>query len=137
MQIDRGGRMSSSERRGRGSSAGSVAPLYARLPRGPHRLNHKQVIRRQRDRIHGAMVEAVAANGYAGTSVRQVVGLAGVSRRTFYEQFANKQECFLVTYDLLAAGSVKEIRRAYRASEGALEDRLRIGFEQLIEGVGA
>jgi hypothetical protein len=69
--------MSSSERVERGSSMGSVAPLYERLPRGPHRLNHKQVIRNQRTRLHGAMVEGVAANGYEGTSIRQLVALAG------------------------------------------------------------
>ena len=48
------------------------------------------------------MVEAVAADGYEATSVKQLIGLAGVSRRSFYEQFANKQECFLATFDLLA-----------------------------------
>jgi AcrR family transcriptional regulator len=127
----------SSQRRGRGSSAGSVAPLYARLPHGPHRLDHTQVVHHQRARIHGAMVEAVAANGYAGTSVRKVVGLAGVSRRSFYEQFANKHECFLATYDLIAARGVGRIRRGYRASEGAPEERLRTGFEQLAEGIDA
>lgn len=129
--------MSSSEGCGRGPNAGSVVPLYARLPHGPHRLDHKQVIHHQRARIHGAMVEAVAANGYAGTSVRQVVGLAGVSRRSFYELFANKEECFLATYDVIATRGVKRIRRAYQASEGLLEDRLRVGFRELIEGIRA
>ena len=59
-------------------------------------------MRNQRTRMHGAMIEAVAINGYERTSVKQVVGLAGVSRRSFYEQFANKQECFLATYDVIA-----------------------------------
>ncbi len=129
--------MSSSERGGSGSSTRSVAPLYARLPHGPHRLDHEEVIHHQRSRIHGAMVEAVAANGYAGTSVRQVVGLAGVSRRSFYEQFANKQECFLATYDLIAAGGVERVRRAYSASQGTREERMRVGFRALCEGVGS
>ena len=112
--------MSSSGEDGRRPSAGGVAPLYARLPHGPHRLDHKQVISHQRARIHGAMVEAVAENGYAGTSVRQVVGLAGVSRRSFYEQFPNKEECFLATYDVIAGRGVKGIRRAHEDSEGPL-----------------
>lgn len=129
--------MSSSERGGRGSDAGSMAPLYARLPHGPHRLDHKEVVHHQRARIHGAMVEAVAANGYAGTSVRQVVALAGVSRRSFYEQFANKEECFLSTYDVIAARGVKRIRRVYLASEGLLEERLKVGFRELVEGIRA
>lgn len=129
--------MSSSERGGRGSGARSVAPLYARLPHGPHRLDHKQVIHHQRARMHGALVEAVAANGYAGTSVRQVVGLAGVSRRSFYEQFANKEECFLATYDRIATRGVKQLRGPSRSGKDALEDRLRVGLEGLTEAIGA
>jgi AcrR family transcriptional regulator len=130
-------RMSSAEREGSGSGTGPDAPLYERLPRGPHRLNHKQVIRNQRNRLHGAMVEAVATNGYDGASIRQVVELAGVSRRSFYELFANKQECFLATFDLIAARAIKRTRRAYRASQGDLEDRMRAALGQLARGIDA
>jgi AcrR family transcriptional regulator len=93
------------------------------------------VIANQRARIHGAMVEAVAANGYEATSVRELVALAGVSRRSFYEQFANKQECFLVTIDLLAGGWVRRMTSAYRASEGDLEERMSVAFGALADGV--
>ena len=92
----------------------SLAPIYQRLPHGPHRLGAENVVRNQRHRMHGAMIEAVAENGYERTSVKQVVGLAGVSRRSFYEQFANKQECFLATYDLIAR------RGAGRVNHGRL-----------------
>jgi len=114
-----------------------VAPLYARLPHGPHRLNHTQVISHQRARIYGAMVEAVAESGYAGTSVRQVVGLAGVSRRSFYEQFPNKQACFLAAYDVIAGDGLRRIRRAHEGSEGPLEERLRAGLHAFTEGMRA
>ncbi len=127
--------MASSEHAEGGSGTGSIAPLYERLPRGPHRLNHRQVIRNQRARLHGAMVEAVAAGGYEGASIREVVALAGVSRRSFYELYANKQECFLATFDRIAARGVKRIRRAYSASDGDLEDRLRAAFGVFAEGV--
>ena len=84
------------------------------------------------------MVEAVAANGYEGASVRQVVGLAGVSRRSFYELYANKLDCFLATFDVIAARGVKRIRRAYRDEpRGDLEDRLRAAFQAFTEGVAA
>jgi AcrR family transcriptional regulator len=81
------------------------------------------------------MVEAVSEHGYAGTSVRQVVGLAGVSRRSFYEQFANKEECFLATYDVIAARGLERIRAAHEACGGPLEDRLRAGFNGFTEGL--
>jgi TetR/AcrR family transcriptional regulator len=119
-------------RAGRDEAAGAarIAPLYKRLPHGPHRLDRKEVLRHQRVRIHGALVEAVAQSGYEGTSVKQVIGLAGVSRRSFYEQFANKQECFLATFDLLAGRGVQRMSRAYVAAGGGLEDRLRAAFAE-------
>jgi AcrR family transcriptional regulator len=108
-----------------------IAPIYKRLPRGPHRLERDEVIHHQRARIHGAMVEAVAQSGYDGTSVKQVIGLAGVSRRSFYEQFANKQECFLATFDLIVGRYIKQMRNAYLACDGPLEERARAAFERL------
>lgn len=129
--------MSVSERRKGMPGDGAVAPLYQRLPRGPHQLDAKAVAHHQRIRMHGAMVEAVATSGYGGTSVKQVIGLAGVSRRAFYEQFANKEECFLATFDLIAARGVARISQAYRATAGGLEARLRAAFDQFAEEVTA
>ncbi len=108
-------------------------PLYERLPRGPHRLGADAVAQNQRQRMHGAMIEAVAANGYGRTSVKQVVTLAGVSRRAFYEQFSNKQECFLTTLDLIAEHSLSQISSAYRASDGPLDLRLAAALERFAQ----
>jgi AcrR family transcriptional regulator len=66
----------------------------------------------QRARMLDGMARAVATKGYARVTVADVVSLAGVSRRTFYEQFEDKEDCFLSAYgtgselvsrDLLAA----------------------------------
>jgi AcrR family transcriptional regulator len=116
---------------------GSIAPLYKRLPRGPHRLARKEVVRHQRLRMHGAMVEAVATNGYAATSVKQIIGLAGVSRRAFYEQFANKQECFLATFDLIAARGARRVNKAYLAASGEPAERLHASLAACTESVCA
>jgi TetR/AcrR family transcriptional regulator len=83
-----------------------------------------EVAENQRRRMCGAMIEAVAANGYGRTSVKQVLTLAGVSRRAFYEQFANKQECFLATLQLIADQALEHIATSYRSAEGTLEQRL-------------
>jgi AcrR family transcriptional regulator len=112
-----------------------IAPLYKRLPHGPHRLARDEVIQNQRARILGAMVEAVAQYGYEKTSVKKVVTLAGLSRRTFYEQFANKEQCFLTSLDLIAARAVKRTSEAYRAADGNLENRMRASFEKFVEDV--
>lgn len=111
-------------------------PLYKRLPHGPHQLPRDEVTQNQRTRIHGAMIESVAQYGYDKTSVKKVVALAGVSRRSFYEQFTNKEECFLTSFDLIAARAVKQTNDAYRAADGELEDRLRAAFERFTEEVG-
>jgi len=121
------------ERAGPGSEAAAGAPLYKRLPHGPHRLARSEVVRHQRLRIHGAIVEVVAERGYQATSVKRVVALAGVSRRSFYEQFANKQECFLATIDLIAKRELQRIAVACRDGEGAREQRLLAALERLTE----
>ncbi len=130
------------ESRGRGSPsrcgeratrAAAGAPLYKRLPHGPHRLARSEVVRHQRLRIHGAIVEAVAERGYEATSVKRVVALAGVSRRSFYEQFANKQDCFLATFDLIAQRELQRIAAACRDSDGTREQRLLAALTRLAE----
>jgi AcrR family transcriptional regulator len=78
-------------------SASPTAPRS--LPRGPHRLAREVVLASQRGRMIEAMVEAVAEKGYAPTTVADVVAGAGVSRRTFYEHFSDKEDCFLAAYD--------------------------------------
>jgi len=120
-----------------GGTGKAPAPLYQRLPHGPHRLGADEVVRNQRTRMHGAMVEAVARNGYEHMSVKQVVGLAGVSRRSFYEQFANKQECFLATYDLIATRGATRISAAYRAARGDAEERMQAAFGELGQAISA
>lgn len=125
-------------RQGRAKSGGkTMAPLYERLPRGPHQLDPDEVAENQRRRMYGAMIEAVAANGYGRTSVKQVVTLAGVSRRAFYEQFANKEECFLATLDLIAGQTMDHIAGTYRSAEGTLEQRLRAALTTFAEMVRA
>ena len=110
-----------------------IAPLYKRLPHGPHRMERNEVVLHQRARIHGAIIEAVAEDGYDGTSIKQIIALAGVSRRSFYEQFANKEECFLATFDLIVRRDIKQIRKAYAAARGPLEQRLRAVFQRFAQ----
>jgi TetR/AcrR family transcriptional regulator len=129
--------MTDGTRRNHTARAPSPAPLYERLPHGPHQLGVEAVVRNQRSRMHGAMIEAVAANGYERTSVKQVVGLAGVSRRSFYEQFANKQECFLATFDVIAARGAGRVSAAYRTAGGDVQARMHAAFGELTQAISA
>src|SRR6201995_6159972 len=78
-------------------------PIYRRLPHGPNGMSRDDVARNQRARMYGGMIEAVHARGYPQTTVADVIALAGVSRRAFYEQIANKEACFLSPYDIEVA----------------------------------
>jgi AcrR family transcriptional regulator len=73
------------------------------LPRRPHRSVRDELRASQRGRLICAMADVVAANGYAATSVADVIALAGVSRKSFYEHFADKEACYLAAYDTGAA----------------------------------
>ena len=69
------------------------------LPRGRHAASREIVWHSQRERLLEAMANAVADKGYARVAVADVIDRAGVSRKTFYEHFANKEACFLAAYD--------------------------------------
>jgi len=62
-----------------------------------------------RERALAAMARAVQELGYPETTVRDVLERAGMSRRTFYELFHNREECFLATYDEAVAGAFRRI----------------------------
>jgi AcrR family transcriptional regulator len=86
------------------------------------------------------MIDAVAEKGYRETTVADVIARAGVSRKTFYQHFANKQECFLTTYDEISARAIRRLEQAYQAADGwpgRVEATIRELFEAAIENPGA
>ncbi|REM69108.1 TetR/AcrR family transcriptional regulator, partial [Mycobacterium tuberculosis] len=50
-------------------------------------------------RLLQGMAHAVAAKGYAETTIADIVREAAVSRRTFYEHFSTKTECLIALYE--------------------------------------
>jgi AcrR family transcriptional regulator len=62
-------------------------------------IAHERVAGMQRARMIAAMTEVACERGVANVTVAHVVARAGVSRRTFYEQFSDREECFLVALD--------------------------------------
>jgi AcrR family transcriptional regulator len=93
---------------------GKSEAIFPRLRAGRQAISPEAVARHQRARLQGAMVEAVASHGYADTTVRELVGLAGVSKSAFYDHFENKQECFLTTFETIVAELSKRVGEAYR-----------------------
>lgn len=70
-----------------------------RLPRGRHGLSREEVVASQRERMLRALADTTADKGFVGTSVADILRVAGVSRETFYQQFTSKEDCFLSAYD--------------------------------------
>src|SRR6478736_7668905 len=73
-------------------------PTTRGLPRGRGRLSRDEVARAHRDRLLRAMTAAVAELGYANVRIADVVDRARVSRQSFYEQFPDKETCFLAAH---------------------------------------
>jgi AcrR family transcriptional regulator len=92
----------------------AAAPLRV-LPRGRHAAPRAVVAESQRERMLVAMAAACAEKGYANVAVADVIARAGVSRRSFYEHFTNKEECFLAAYDAGVDGLLDAIDEAEAA----------------------
>jgi AcrR family transcriptional regulator len=63
--------------------------------RAPRRVGFAAGAPTQRDRLVAAMGELTAEVGSAATGVHHVCQRAGVSRRTFYELYPDREACFL------------------------------------------
>jgi AcrR family transcriptional regulator len=75
------------------------------LPPGPG-TPAGDVAQNQRERLFGAMVASVATRGYAATRVTDLIKLSGVSRRSFYDLFPDKEACFRAVVRELVAKSM-------------------------------
>ncbi len=91
-----------------------------RLRPGRHQLSRDEVKANQRERILAALETVMGDKGYLDTSVADIIKVAGVSRQTFYELFADKQECFLAGYGLRQRAVIDFIV-ASRAVEPSLD----------------
>jgi AcrR family transcriptional regulator len=96
------------------------APHALQLPSGRHGLTREYVVAQQRERILVALAESIAGYGYAGSSVERVSARAGVSRRTFYEQFSGKDDAFLTLYGELTGALLDHVAAAAEDGGGWL-----------------
>jgi AcrR family transcriptional regulator len=108
-----------------------AAAALERLRPGRDSLSRDKVDGIQRLRILTAMGEVVAERGVAGATVANVVARAGVSRRTFYELFADREECFLAAFDHAVGLAGEAVLPAYER-EGRWQERIRAGLAALL-----
>jgi AcrR family transcriptional regulator len=93
-------------------------PEMQQLRRGKHGLSAEEVSSQQRGRVLRAMIYAVAERGYGETRVADVIERAGVSRKTFYELFEDKEACFLAAYDVVLGMLLGATTHAFESDSG-------------------
>jgi len=109
-----------------------LANSSGKFPSGVRKLPPDLVRTIQRERLIVAMLNAAAELGYLETNVQDVIDRAGVSRPTFYEHFANKEDCFLAAFDVSAERLRKKVDAAASKGGDVWRDRVRFGLEALL-----
>ena len=84
-------------------------------------MSRSFVAENQRERILAAVADVVSAASYGELTVEGIIVTAGISRRTFYEHFKNKDDAFLAAYDEAAGQLLTAVRAAYESREGFAE----------------
>jgi AcrR family transcriptional regulator len=90
-----------------------------------------------RRRAVAAMAEVVGEQGYAGTTVGDILSRAGMSRRTFYQLFRNREECFLAAYDAALEGAMERLARAHSGNGRCWSGQVEAALEALFEYLAA
>jgi AcrR family transcriptional regulator len=90
----------------------------------------------QRARVLSAAAHVAAERGYGGMSVARVASRARVSRRTFYELFGDREDCFLALFDDALARATVVARDAVAvAGHESWRERIRAGLAALLRFV--
>jgi AcrR family transcriptional regulator len=106
----------------------SKAPVS---PPGDGSLPRGYVTEIQRARMLSAAVEAIEENGYARLTVAQVINRAKVSRKTFYDLFDDREDCFLAVFERTLAQVNARVIDAYE-SEPTWREGVRAGLTALL-----
>lgn len=111
------------------SRDGNAPGRAKRVRPGTDGLPREHVTEIQRVRILSAMADVAAERGAGQASVAHVVSRAGVSRRTFYDLFEDREDCFLATFDEALAQAAATVIPAY---EGQSRPRPGTGWRERI-----
>ncbi|HEX3546593.1 MAG TPA: TetR/AcrR family transcriptional regulator [Mycobacterium sp.] len=89
-----------------------------------------------RDRLVDGLAASIGERGYRDTTVADIVRHARTSKRTFYEQFASKEECLIEllhrnNHDLIAG------IRAAVDPEADWRDQIRQAAEAYVDHIGS
>jgi len=85
----------------------------------------------KRQRILQGMLESVGKHGYERTTVQDALDLAGLYRQAFYDNFEDKEDCYLQALDAGSAWIELAMREA-AAGEASWRGRLRGALRGLL-----
>jgi len=103
-----------------------------KLSGGPHGMPPAKVRAVQRDRLLKATTEVVAREGYAATTVRDLLAQSGLSRRTYYDLYVDKEDCYLDAFGEIAAVIEQRVGNAL-ATGGSARRSVRLAVEELAD----
>jgi AcrR family transcriptional regulator len=103
-----------------------------RFPAGVRTISPDLVRAVQRERLLAAMLCTVTEIGYRSLTVQDVLSRAGVSRPTFYEQFEDKEDCFLAAFDAATERLRERLRTTVEAGASGWRERLRAALVELV-----
>src|SRR5688500_19221097 len=106
-------------------------PDRATVPRGRHAppLEVRQSV--QRERLYAAAARVFARAGYAEASAEAISREAGMSKATFYEHFANKEEAIIALFDAAAEQIRAGVAEGFGRQESA-EGRVHEGVRAFL-----
>jgi AcrR family transcriptional regulator len=106
-------------------------------PRKDSETKRRRSPEAHRRRAVAAMAAAVGEHGYAGTTVEDILSRARMSRRTFYQLFSNREECFLATYDAVLEEAMARLALAHAGNGRRWTGRVEVALAALFEYLAA
>src|SRR5271166_1841336 len=116
---------------GDGIASYATRAATPQLRSGRNGLSRARVSEIQRGRMLSAAVEVVEDVGYARMTVAQVTGRARVSRKTFYDVFADREDCFLAVFEEALSRVRLRASESYERERGWREG-MRSGLAMLL-----
>jgi AcrR family transcriptional regulator len=112
-----------------------MAEDHVTVPRGRHAPPLEVRLNVQRQRLFEAAAKVFSTVGYADASAESISREAGMSKATFYEHFANKEECILALVDTAGAASRMAVAAAATEAEDRFEAKVHARVSRFLAGL--
>jgi AcrR family transcriptional regulator len=112
-----------------------ITPTAQPIPRGRHAPPLEVRLEVQKHRLFDAAATVFSRVGYAEASAEAISRQAGMSKATFYEHFANKEECLVALFEYATASFLEELVAASRGAERKFEERHSAGLHAILAAI--